>query len=426
VKVAIIGLGAAGLRTAQLLDAAGMELELYEARERPGGRLQTFDAGGGAVFEAGGEWIDADHYRTLALLKVHGLPPTANQEWPGKIVHGGKHTTEALLWADALEDELRVESAARERARTLYDPAWSNTEQTDWDGETVEEFLETHTASERGRWWVTANIRSDEGDDLERIGLLGWLCGYRHYLDRDGDVVSAYRVPGGFSNLVERMAESVDHEPRYRQALRRVHQDSTGVTLTFDEGESRVDRVILTLPPPCVEQIVFEPALTARKRCGIEACEMSRAIKICLEFDSPWWKDQGWGGKMKCDGPLQQTWDASFGDAPLLTAYVCGQAAAEWTTLKSPIEAALQELEKLVPASQSSFKRGWLVNWLADPWAQGAFSHTPLDFVLEHMEHLAKPEGRVHFAGEYTASWIGFVEGAFESAERVAQEVLEA
>jgi len=39
---------------------------------------------------------------------------------------------------------------------------------------------------------------------------------------------------------------------------------------------------------------------------------------------------------------------------------------------------------------------------------------------------MGRPEGRVHFAGEHTSAWMGWMEGALESAERVAREVMEA
>ena len=58
-KVAIVGLGMAGLRAAMLLQKAGAEVSLFEARGRPGGRLHTIDEGEGAVYEAGGEWVDS-------------------------------------------------------------------------------------------------------------------------------------------------------------------------------------------------------------------------------------------------------------------------------------------------------------------------------------------------------------------------------
>jgi monoamine oxidase len=42
------------------------------------------------------------------------------------------------------------------------------------------------------------------------------------------------------------------------------------------------------------------------------------------------------------------------------------------------------------------------------------------------LEHVARPEGRVHFAGEHTSNWPGWMQGALESGERAALEVRQA
>jgi monoamine oxidase len=34
-----------------------------------------------------------------------------------------------------------------------------------------------------------------------------------------------------------------------------------------------------------------------------------------------------------------------------------------------------------------------------------------------------RPEGRVHFAGEHTSVWAGWMQGAIESGKRAAQEI---
>lgn len=421
--VGVVGLGMSGLRTAMLLEKRGFDVKLYEARGRPGGRLHTSNEGNGTVYEAGGEWIDADHDRIIDLLREFGMEPEGRPTWPRRVVFRGETTTEDELWNDALEDDLRVEAAAKELCRDLLNPPWLNKSHTELDQRTLGDFLREHTQSDSGLWWVTSNFRSDEGDDPDRIGLLGWLCGYLHYLDRDGDVMSAYRVPGGFRGLCEKMLGTLQQEPCFGAVLHKVSQDDEGVWLHFERSKERVDRVVLTLPPPALERVIFEPALGVEKRCAIEACGMSRAVKICWEFDQAWWLEEGWGGSMHCDGPLQQTWDGSLGEAPVLTAYVCGDQAAEWAKLGDPVKAGLYELTQICPQASERFVRGWWHDWVTDRYALGAFSHLAPGYVLEHMEHAATAESRIHFAGEHTATWIGFIEGALESAERVTAEI---
>lgn len=421
--VGVVGSGMSGIRTAMLLEKKGFDVKLFEARGRPGGRIHTIDEGNGTLYEAGGEWIDADHYRLINLLQEFGMEPEARPIWPGRVVFRGQTTTEDEIWNEALEDDLRVEAAARELCRNLTLPPYSNLDQADLDRRTLGDFLREHTQSDEGLWWVTAQYRSDEGDDLDRISLLGWLCGYLHYLDRDGDVMSAYRVPGGFRSLLEKMTQTLRSEPVYGAVLQKVSQDYDGVWLHFERSKERVDHVVLTLPPPALERVVFEPALTVPKRCAVEACGMSRAVKISWSFDRAWWLDEGWGGSMLCDGPLQQTWDGGLGESPILTAYICGDQAAEWSRLGDPVRAGLYELTQICPQASEHFVQGWWHDWVTDRYALGAFSNLGPGYVLEHMPHIATKESRIHFAGEHTANWIGFIEGALESAERVSAEI---
>ena len=89
-----------------------------------------------------------------------------------------------------------------------------------------------------------------------------------------------------------------------------------------------------------------------------------------------------------------------------------------------PVNAGAYELAKLNPAAAKHFKRGWAHLWPLDPYAQGGFSHLAPGYVLEYMEHISTHTDRIHYAGEHTAHWNGFIEGALESADRVVQEIL--
>lgn len=425
-KVGIVGAGAAGLRAAMLLRGRGVEVSLIEARDRIGGRLETPTHAGKALYDAGGEWIDADHRRVLDLSGELDVRLDSTGFWPGRVVFRDARSTEDLLWADALEDDLRVEAAARELCRNLVNPPWRNDRHASLDRRTLDEFLREHCTSERGLWWLQAKNRSDEGEDPERISLLGWLCGYLHYLDRDPAAMSAYRFAEGAAALCHAMLTKTGIEPRYGAVLRHVRQDPQGVTLEFEEGEARVDAAILTLPPPALERVIFDPPLAVEKRCAIEACRMSPAIKIAWEFDEPWWLDDGWNGRMLCDRSIQQTWDGTRGGPPILCAYVGGSQATRWLESPHPVEDAFAELEEVAPAARGRMVRGWLHAWPSDPYSCGAFSNLAPGYALEYMEHISTPESRVSFAGEHTSVWTGFIEGALESGERAAEEVLNA
>lgn len=421
-----MGLGAAGLHACTLLEQRGAEVEGFEARERVGGRISSPRTDDGVLYDAGGEWIDADHTRVLGLAETLGLVMDSTGFWPGRVVHGGKRSSEDLLWADALEDDLRVEAAARERCRDLANPPWSNTRHPGLDRRTLDDFLVEHCTSERGLWWLRAKHRSDEGEDPTHIGLLGWLCGYLHYLDREPDAMSAFRFHEGASALCQAMRNRLQGEMHFGHTLRHVVQDEHGVRLEFEEGVRAFDRVVLTLPPPALERVVFDPPLDVSKRCAVEACGMSRAIKVAWQFERAWWLDEDWNGRMLCDSPIQQTWSGGRGEAPVLCAYVCGDDARALIEAEDPVRSSLAALARIAPTAKEQFVRGWTHNWISDPFAGGAFSHLAPGYVLEHMQHIRTPHGRVHMAGEHTGTWTGFIEGALESAERVTKELMHA
>ena len=88
---------------------------------------------------------------------------------------------------------------------------------------------------------------------------------------------------------------------------------------------------------------------------------------------------------------------------------------------EDPLRYAVQQLGH---RAEKSFMQGRVYDWLHDHYSQGAFSHLRPGFVLRHMRHLGEPAGPIHFAGEHTALWNGFMEGALESAERVVAEII--
>lgn len=406
-NVAVVGCGLAGLRCAMLLEKEGANVELFEARSRIGGRLYRTANGD----EAGAEWIDADHHRMLSLLHELG-----SNVWPSNIPYrifyrGGCFLANALP-DEARRDEERVRHAASQIAARLDPVPWKNERFANLDSRTLSEFLDEHCKSQMGRWWCEAIFRSDEGDDTARIGLLGWLCGYKLYLQRDSSAASSFRFDSG--ELVSRMAARLTSPPKLNHVLKKVANEE----LVFDCARCRADAVILCLPPAAYCDVPSDASV--EKLRAFRAAEMSRAIKIVMEFSSPFWENEGWEGNALVDSPLQQVWNTSRGGRHLLCAYICGEDSLKFSEGSEAVEL----LSRFSPAAGSALVRASLYDWRKEAFSKGAFLHLAPGFVLNHMKHLRQPERRTHFAGEHTAVWTGFMEGALESAERAVQEVL--
>lgn len=416
-RVAVVGAGFAGLRTAMLLEAAGHEVVVLEARTRVGGRAHTVRAGEG-FYEAGGEWIDADHHRLAGLLAEFGQEPEPSDQWPGTIVYQGETAPEDNPWPDAAADLTAVEEAAADLCRRLPEDPSSDPEWAALDNKSLGEWLGKRCTSTRGRWLAEGTLRSDEGEDTANVGLLGWLEGYRMYLERGEGTMSAFRFPEGAQGLCERMAATLENPVSFGWRLRSVEQGEDHVAL-WSEGEVVVaDRAVLTLPASVLRDIDFGPDPLPQQEAW-DAVQGARTVKVALRFDRKFWEGSP---RTLADLPFQQVWDGGRGGLPLLCTYICGEGADIVRRASDPVRFVLRWVAEVFPAAESAFVEGWLHDWVDDEHAKGGYTClAPGSARLR--KWLREPIGRVHLAGEGTADWIGFYEGALESAERVTAEI---
>lgn len=62
--------------------------------------------------------------------------------------------------------------------------------------------------------------------------------------------------------------------------------------------------------------------------------------------------------------------------------------------------------------------------WDDDPWARGGYAYFHSGFDPLWREWLARPAGRIVFAGEHTSlAWQGYMNGAIETGLRAAAEI---
>ena len=75
------------------------------------------------------------------------------------------------------------------------------------------------------------------------------------------------------------------------------------------------------------------------------------------------------------------------------------------------------------PGLERHVEHGASVFWDADPWARGDYAWFAPGEMRAFLPHLARAEGRIHFAGDHTSLWPGWMQGALASGRRAADEV---
>jgi monoamine oxidase len=115
------------------------------------------------------------------------------------------------------------------------------------------------------------------------------------------------------------------------------------------------------------------------------------------------------------DLAVQQVWPIGR----VLVCYVNGRGVESLVAGGRAVERSLEALCRVLPRARAHFVEGRVVDWRRQPYAGGGFPFVPVGAT----RRAAPPAGPVRFAGDWTANWMGFVEGALESAERVVAEI---
>jgi monoamine oxidase len=198
------------------------------------------------------------------------------------------------------------------------------------------------------------------------------------------------------------------------------------------EDESRrselsADFVVCALPASTARDLTFEPALPDPQCAAIARLRYGCATRLLLQFETRFWLKVGRPRAYGTDLPTGAVWDGNEhqrGPRGILI-FLAGGRASE--ALQRMLEqggerAVLQELGWLGEPSRVVAARS--IVWEHDRWAKGGYAYFDPAFDPLWREWLARPAGRIVFAGEHTSiKYQGYMNGAIESGLRAAAEV---
>ena len=436
-RVVIVGAGLSGLYAARLLQQAGLDVVVVEARERVGGRVLTLDDVQGRP-EAGGNLIGPNYGRILAVAAqtdVAMRPATAVETLPTGYLIDGHHET-GQSWpnsiANPLPDALKAVTPDRLgalllRAHPIRNASdWCNGALAHLDVSAHEHFL-------------------GHGLDETSMSLLGANNGYGNTLE-DTSLLSLYRVVAGFARAIamgrptleavdgnmrlpERMASELSQAVLTGETVTVLERNGEGVAARCRSGRRiEADAAIVTLPVPALRQVEFLPPLPTRQREAIDAIRYLKLTQAHLVADQPAWNSSGIPGSVWSDAPFGRLFVRRLpgSDTYNLTVWINGNSCDRYDRYGDD-EAGhriLEDLFRAYPGARGNLRLERLVRWHREPFSLGSWAVWVPGQIGRHFAALHRAAGPIHFAGEHTAYVYSGMEGAMESGERVALEVL--
>jgi monoamine oxidase len=200
---------------------------------------------------------------------------------------------------------------------------------------------------------------------------------------------------------------------------------------------------VLQAPEGTEGRIAFEPPIPTIERATSQLV-MGGVLRVALRLDEPIWLTSRFAKRVGDESIREVTfvqslspglfpvwWTAYPIEEPLLIGWMGGPLA--WRMSRRPedviVSRAITALAAVLGMSRGAVARRVRAtlthNWMADPYARGAYSYVGVGGSTASAVMARPVKGTLFFAGEHASSGRnGTVDGAIASGHRAAKQVL--
>lgn len=247
------------------------------------------------------------------------------------------------------------------------------------------------------------------------------------------DGAQELRFVGGSQLLAIKMAEALGDRVHLATPARAITITPDDVLVEADTLSVTAARVIVATPPALAAGIRYTPRLPTLRAQLFQRFPMGSLMKVEAIYEEPFWRAEGLSGlSMMTGGVVNESFDNTppSGAPGILLGFLSGDVSRGWSQRdpEERREAVLQNFAQIAGDRALSPIDYFEVDWPGNEWERGGpVAYTGPGVLLDYGSTIREPVGPIHWAGTETATyWNGYMEGAVQSGERAAAEVIAA
>ena len=452
----VIGAGLSGLHAARLLEEQGLNVLTLEGRNRLGGRVYTLmDVPGNP--EAGGEWIGGNYARMLSTARDLGLGLISSEDIgsfsgaaaggppPGKYYIIKGQGISADEWPDHKLNPMKGDDRELLPDRYLFDLShrdnplsgkplddWIKPEYAQYDiphGDYMREYLGMNDETVR---LMNVTIHTEHIESTSAINeLRRYAVGeFNRNMAQQRDQPSGWQIEGGNSRITQAMADGLTNGVLLEKTVHTIEDTGNEVTVHCTDGTAyRAKQVVNSMPLSIMRDIKFTNRLPQIWSDAIMQMTYGISMQMHFEVERPFWEDDNLPANMWTDGEFERFAVLKRGEDGAVSsaiAYVNGNDSYRFDFMSDEqVMTYTQDvLTKARPSMANALRPLKVQSCHRDRHGAGDWMVWQAGQVGKFAAHLREPHGNIHFAGEHTALMERGMEGAFESGERAAFDLL--